>query len=254
MASVSFDLTGKVALVTGAGRGMGKAIAFSLAQAGADVAVADRYAAQAEVVAEELRGLGRKAISVEADLRDISTIPAMVASVEKGLGPVEILVNNAGVNRVEDSFLVTPETWDWLMAVNLRAPFFCAAAVAKGMTERRHGKIINIASDAGFKGFPGHAAYGASKGGLVMLTRDLAVEWGPFNVQVNAVCPGATWTDMTAPAMEIPEVRDSIIARGVAGRICDPEEIGAAVVYLASDASNMVMGHCLSVDGGSRAK
>jgi NAD(P)-dependent dehydrogenase (short-subunit alcohol dehydrogenase family) len=163
-------------------------------------------------------------------------------------------VNNAGVNRVEDSFLVTQETWDWLMSVNLRAPFFCAAAVAKGMVERRHGKIINIASDAGFKGFPGHAAYGASKGGLVMLTRDLAVEWGPFNVQVNAVCPGATWTDMTAPAMEIPEVRDSIIARGVAGRICDPEEIGAAVVYLASDASNMVMGHCLSVDGGSRAK
>jgi NAD(P)-dependent dehydrogenase (short-subunit alcohol dehydrogenase family) len=250
VATVTFDLTGKVALVTGAGRGMGKAIAISLARAGADVAVADLDAE----VAAELREMGRRAVSVQVDLRKVDTIPAMVAAVERGLGPVEVLVNNAGVNRTEDSFQVTQETWNWLMDVNLRAPFFCAIAVAKGMVERKHGKIINIASDAGLKGYVGHAAYGATKGGLVNLTRDLAVEWGPFNVQVNAVCPGATWTDMTAPAMQIPEIRDSIINRGVAGRICDPEEIGAAVVYLASDAANMVMGHCLAVDGGSGAK
>jgi NAD(P)-dependent dehydrogenase (short-subunit alcohol dehydrogenase family) len=233
---------------------MGHAIAVSLARAGADVAVADLDVRSAETVADEVRALGRRAIAVQVDLRDVGTIPAMVANVEGGLGQVDILVNNAGVNQVEPSLQVTPETWDWLMGVNLRAPFFCAVAVAAGMIERKRGKIINIASDAGINGYPGHAAYGASKGGLVMLTKDLAVEWGPYNVQVNAVCPGATWTPMTSPAMDEPLVREMLLARGVAGRICDPEEIGAAVVYLASDASNMVMGHALSVDGGSTAK
>jgi NAD(P)-dependent dehydrogenase (short-subunit alcohol dehydrogenase family) len=122
------------------------------------------------------------------------------------------------------------------------------------MIERRSGKIINIASDAGINGYPEHAAYGTTKGGLLMLTRILAVEWGPHNVQVNAICPGATWTDMTSPAMEIPEVRAAIIGRGVAGRICDPEEIGAAAVFLASEAANMIMGEALSISGGSVAR
>lgn len=249
-----FDLEGKVALVTGAARGMGYAIALTLARAGADVAVVDRSGDRVQGVADEIRALGRRSVGVQVDLADVASIPAMIRTVEEALGPVEILVNNAGVNQTEPSFVVTQETWDRLMAVNLRAPFFCAIAVAKGMVDRRHGKIINIASDAGVNGFAEHAAYGASKGGLIMLTKDLAVEWGPFNVQVNAVCPGATWTDMTSPAMEDPTTRASIIGRGVAGRICDPEEIAAAVVYLASDASNMVMGHALAVDGGSIAK
>jgi len=252
--SVTFDLSGKVALVTGVGGDMGRAIALALARAGADVAVLDRTQSVLADVVKEVEQLGRRAFAVEADLNDVASLPSVVARVEAQLGPIGILVNNAGVNQVEPSFDVTPETWDRLMAVNLRAPFFCATAVAKGMVERRSGKIINISSEAGLYGLPEHAAYGTSKGGLLTLTKILAVEWGPYNVQVNAVCPGATWTAMTRPAMEDPEIRATILARGVAGRICFPEEIAAAVVYLASGAADMVMGHALSVDGGSTAK
>ena len=254
MTPLGFDLTGKVALVTGAGRGIGRAIAVALAAAGADVAVVGREKTSLDEVAAEIARCGRRSMAVEADLSDVSGIPGVVSRVEKELGFVDILVNNAGINQVEPSFNVTPETWDRLLAVNLRAPFFLAVAVAKGMVERKRGKIINIASDAGLNGLAGHAAYGSSKGGLITLTKDLAVEWGPHNVQVNAVCPGATWTGMTSPAMEDPVSRESILSRGVAGRICKPEEIAAAVVYLASEAANMVIGHALSVDGGSTAK
>ncbi len=180
--------------------------------------------------------------------------PASSRAAVDALGPIDILINNAGINQVEPSLNVAPETWDRLMGVNLRAPFFLAQAVAGGMIERKSGKIINIASDAGINGYPEHAAYGTTKGGLLMLTRILAVEWGPHNVQVNAICPGATWTDMTSPAMEIPEVRAAIVGRGVAGRICDPEEIGAAAVFLASQAANMIMGEALAISGGSVAR
>lgn len=254
MTSATLDLSGKVALVTGAGGDMGHAIALALAQAGADVAVLDREKSAGPGVVEEIQQLGRRAFAVQADLNDVESLPSVVASVEAQLGPIGILVNNAGVNQVESSFDVTPETWDRLMAVNLRAPFFCAKAVAKGMVERGSGKIINISSEAGLYGLPEHAAYGTSKGGLITLTKILAVEWGPHNVQVNAVCPGATWTSMTRPAMDDPETRATILSRGVAGRICYPEEIAAAVVYLASGAADMIMGHALSIDGGSTAK
>lgn len=254
MTSATLDLSGKVALVTGARGDMGHAIALALAQAGADVAVLDREKSAGPGVVEEIQQLGRRAFAVEADLNDVESLPSVVARVEAQLGPIGILVNNAGVNQVEPSFDVTPETWDRLMAVNLRAPFFCAKAVAKGMVERGSGKIINISSEAGLYGLPEHAAYGTSKGGLITLTKILAVEWGPYNVQVNAVCPGATWTSMTRPAMDDPETRATILSRGVAGRICYPEEIAAAVVYLASGAADMIMGQALSIDGGSTAK
>lgn len=254
MKFLSFDLTGKIALVTGASRGIGRAIALALANAGADIAANGVRAEALEPLVAEIKGMGRRAVAVPADLADVSAIPGMVKAVQQQLGPVDILINNAGVNQVEPSLQVEAATWDRLMAVNLRAPFFCAQAVAGGMIERRRGKIINIASDAGINGFPGHAAYGTTKGGLLMLTKILAVEWGPHNVQVNAICPGATWTDMTSRAMEIPEIRADILGRGVAGRICDPEEIGAAAVFLASEASNMIMGDALCVDGGSVAR
>ncbi len=255
MTSVSFGLSGRVALVTGARGDMGHAIALALAQAGADVALLGRgEESDLSDLVDEVKQLGRRPFAVQADLNDVESLPSIVERIEAQLGPIGILVNNAGVNQVEPSFDVTPETWDRLMAVNLRAPFFCAQAVAKGMVERRSGKIINISSEAGLYGLPEHAAYGTSKGGLVTLTKILAVEWGPYNVQVNAVCPGATWTSMTRPAMEDAESRATILSRGVAGRICFPEEIAAAVVYLASGAADMVMGQALSVDGGSTAK
>ena len=249
-----FNLDGQVALVTGAGRGIGYACAMALAEAGADVAVTGQDAARLATVVSDIEGVGRRSVAFSADLRDVAAIGIMVADVEKTFGEINILVNNAGYNQVEPSFDVVVETWDRIMEVNLRAPFFLAAAVAKGMISRKQGKIVNVASEAGINGLAGHAAYGASKGGLLMLTKDLAVEWGPHNVQVNAVCPGATWTGMTSPAMADPETRESIIGRGVAGRICNPEEVAATVIYLASKEADMVLGHALSIDGGSTAK
>ncbi len=254
MTALTTDLSGKVALVTGASRGIGYAIALALANAGADVAVASRHEPESERVAGEIRNIGRRAVAVAADLCDVSQIAPMVQCVEQELGPIDILVNNAGTNQVEPSVEVTLDTWDRLLDVNLRAPFFCATTVAKGMLERRRGKIINIASEAGINGLPEHAAYGTSKAGLLMLTRILAVEWGSRNIQVNAISPGPTWTDMTGPAMDIPEIRDKLLARGVAGRICNPEEVGTAAVFLASDAANMIMGQSINIDGGSTAK
>ncbi|WP_448058872.1 SDR family NAD(P)-dependent oxidoreductase [Cellulomonas hominis] len=249
-----FELTDKVAAVTGASRGLGKSIALGLAAQGADVALLGLDAPGMEKVAEEIRALGRRATVVEVDLRDVPAIEPAFERVAAELGPIEILVNNAGTNKTQPSVEVTQDTWDLLHDINLRAVFFCSVAVAKGMLARRSGKIINIASDAGLKGYPEHAAYGASKGGVINLTRDLAVEWGPSQVQVNAVAPGAAWTDMTAPAMTDPAVARSIIERGVSGRINNPEEIAAAVIYLASAEADQVMGHVLSVDGGSAAK
>lgn len=249
-----FELNTKVAAVTGASRGIGRAIAEGLAQAGADVALLGRDVERMEQVALQIRGSGRRAVVVGLDLREVSKIQPAFEQAAAELGPIDILVNNAGVNRTQPSVDVTPETWDLLLDVNLRAVFFCSVAVAGSMLQRRSGKIVNIASDAGLKGFPEHAAYGASKGGVIQLTRDLAVEWGPSGVHVNAVAPGATWTDMTAPAMEDPITARTILHRGVAERISHPDEIAAAVVYLASAEANQVIGHVLAVDGGSGAK
>lgn len=249
-----FDLTDKVAAVTGASRGMGKAIALGLAQAGADVALLGLEPALMEEVAEQVRAMGRRAAVMEVNLREVAAIEPAFERAAAELGPIDILVNNAGTNKTQPSVEVTQQTWDLLFDINLRAVFFCSIAVAKTMLERGAGKIINIASDAGLKGFSEHAAYGATKGGVITLTRDLAVEWGPSNIQVNAVAPGATWTDMTAPAMEDAATARSILGRGVSTRISNPEEIAAAVVYLASREADQVMGHILSVDGGSAAK
>lgn len=249
-----FELTGKVAAVTGAARGMGKAIALGLAEAGADVALLGLEPALMQEVAGQIRALGRRSAVVELDLRDVPSIQPAFDAAATELGPIDVLVNNAGVNKTQPSIDVTQQTWDLLLDINLRAVFFCSIAVGRHMLERGAGKIVNIASDAGVKGFPEHAAYGASKGGVIQLTRDLAVEWGGANVQVNAVAPGATWTDMTAPAMQDPAVARSILERGVSPRINNPEEIAAAVVYLASKEADQVMGHVLAVDGGSGAK
>ena len=249
-----FDLSGKTAAVTGAARGLGRAIAIGLADAGASVALVGLETEKMNETADAFRAHGGTVVVQELDVSDVAAIGPAFAAVKAELGPIDILVNNAGVNRTEPSVDVTLATWERLNAVNLRAPFFCAQTVAKDMLAMGHGKIINIASDAGMKGYAEHAVYGATKGGVIQLTRDLAVEWGPLGVQVNAVAPGASWTDMTSPAMQIPDVAASILARGVSPRITNPEEIAAAVVYLASSEADQVIGHVLSVDGGSGAQ
>ncbi len=248
-----FTLEGSVAAVTGAARGLGAAIAIGLAEAGADVALLGPSAARLADTTREVTARGRRCSAVQLDVRDIAAIRPAFDLVEAEIGPIDILVNNAGVNQTEPSLEVLPETWDLLHQVNLRGPFFCAVAVARGMLARGRGKIINITSDAGVKGYAEHAAYGSSKGGLIQLTRNLAAEWGPRGVQVNAVAPGAAWTDMTRPAMEIPELARSILSRGVSTRITEPNEVAAAVTYLASREADQVTGQILFVDGGSHA-
>ncbi len=248
-----FRLDGRTAAITGPSRGLGAAIAVALAEAGADIVLLGPSADRMSQTRDKVLDLGRQCVVIELDVRDVASIPVAFEQAVLNAGRIDILVNNAGVNQTEPSVDVTPETWDRLHEINLRAPFFCAQAVAPEMIARGSGKIINVASDAGVKGFSEHAAYGSSKGGLLQLTRNLATEWGPSGVQVNAVAPGASWTDMTAPAMENPEIAASIIGRGVSGRISNPEEVGAAVVFLASKEADQVIGQTLFVDGGAHA-
>ena len=249
-----FNLSGKIALVTGGNRGIGRSAALALAKAGADVAVVGRDQNQLDKVALEIKELGRRSFTMAVDLEEVASIELMVQHVEREFASIDILVNNAGVNQVEPALDVSLQTWDRLINVNLRATFFCAVAVARGMLTRQSGKIINVASEAGINGLPNHAVYGASKGGVIMLTKDLAVEWGPSNVQVNAVCPGPTATGMTLPAMNVADSRASILGRGVSSRITEPDEVAAAIVYLASREADMVVGQALSIDGGSTPK
>jgi NAD(P)-dependent dehydrogenase (short-subunit alcohol dehydrogenase family) len=254
MAAMATRLKGKSAIVTGASRGIGRATAERLAAEGAAVVVTGRDAAAQEEVAQAIRSVGGTAVTCAADLNDAAARERLVGVALEQLGSIDVLVNNAAVNRVEPSLDVTPETWREILETNLSSVFFLSQLVARGMVERGSGRIVNVASDAGFRGFPEHAAYGASKAALIQLTRVLAGEWGPAGVRVNVVAPGATWTGMTAPAMEQPEIRDAILARGVVGRICAPAEVAGAIAYLAADEADMITGHVLSIDGGSVAR
>jgi gluconate 5-dehydrogenase len=249
-----FSLSGRRALITGSGRGLGLRFAEALAEAGAEVVINDVDAARAEAAAAGLRAKGYTAHTALFNVTDPAAVRAGVQQLEQSAGPVDILINNAGIHRYGALLELDFAKWQEVLDVNLSGAFLTAQAVAAGMVARRRGKIINIASDAGIVGYAGHAAYGTTKGGLIQMTRILAVEWGPHNVQVNAICPGATWSDMTTPAMQKPEIAEELVARGVAGRITDPEEIGAAAVFLASEASNMIIGQALGVEGGSIAK
>jgi 2-deoxy-D-gluconate 3-dehydrogenase len=247
-------LDGRTAIVTGASRGIGRAAAIRLAAEGAAVVATGRDESALQEVVSTIESASGRALACAADLVDAADRERLVSFAVAELGHVDVLVNNAAVNQVEPSLEVTPETWERIFQTNLSAVFFLSQRVAREMIERGSGRIVNVGSDAGFRGFAEHAAYGASKAALVQLTRVLAAEWGPSGVRVNVVAPGATWTGMTAPAMEIPEIRDSILARGVVGRICDPDEVAGAIAYLAAEESDMITGHVLSIDGGSVAR
>jgi NAD(P)-dependent dehydrogenase (short-subunit alcohol dehydrogenase family) len=242
---------GKVVLVTGAQQGIGAAMALEFAAAGADIAVNwldDEDAAQR--VAEGVRAAGRRAFLVQADVGRIDAVKAMVAAVAQGLGPVDILVNNAGVfPRV--AFLEMAENdWDFVLGVNLKGSCFCAQAVAQAMVAAgRGGSIINLTSGAAFRGSPRGVHYCASKGGIVSMTRQMALELAPHRIRVNAIAPGLTDTAQPRDGMS----EEEIAAGGRAiplGRIADPEEIARAAVFLASDNAGFITGQCLHVNGG----
>jgi 2-deoxy-D-gluconate 3-dehydrogenase len=244
-----FDLSGKVALVTGAGRGLGRESAVALAEHGANVAVASRSTEELETVAEEIRGHGREASVHPLDIRSVPDIRRMVEGVIEQHGRVDILVNNAGTNVQQDVLDVTEEAWDLVMATNLKGAFFCAQTVGRHMVERGSGKIINMASTFANLGFFGRASYSASKGGVAQFTRVMAIEWSSKGVNVNAIGPTATLTKMNEQLFSDEAYRQKVISRIPAGRYAEPADVAGAVVYLASPASDMVHGHLLLVDG-----
>ena len=232
-----FRLDGKVALVTGASRGIGHDVALALAEAGAKVFAGVRESAAAPVEA------------VELDLRDVASIRRAVDEVRP-----DILVNNAGVGTNHDALDATEDEWDEVLDVNLKGLFFACQAAGRHMVEGGRGRIVNMSSQAGHVGIRRHAAYCASKGGVELLTKVLALEWGPHGVTVNAVAPTFVWTPGTADRLAQPEFLADVLTRIPAGRVATTAEVGAAVIFLASDAAAMVNGTSLLVDGGWTAQ
>lgn len=248
-----FDLSGRVALVTGANTGIGQGIALALAEAGADIAAVGRSAP--DQTGERVRALGRRFLSVRADLATTAPIEAAVQSVSDGLGPVDILINNAGIIRRADALDFTEADWDAVMDVNLKSVFFLAQAVARRMVaSSRPGKIINIASMLSFQGGIRVVSYTSSKSGVLGMTRLLANEWAGKGINVNAIAPGYFVTNNTE-ALRADEKRNAdILARIPAGRWGNPADLGGAAVFLSSRASDYVHGTVLPVDGGWLAR
>ena len=247
-----FDLTGKVAVVTGANTGIGQGIALALAAAGADIAAVGRSAATETV--EKARALGRKAEIISADLSTIEPVNRVVDEAVEKLGGLHILVNNAGIIRRNDSIDFTEEDWDAVVDTNLKSVFFLCQAAARHMIPNGGGKIINIASMLTFQGGIRVPSYTASKSGIGGITKLLANEWASKGICVNAIAPGYIATNNTA-ALQADENRNrSIMERIPAGRWGNPEDMGGAAVFLASRASDYVQGHILAVDGGWLAR
>jgi 3-oxoacyl-[acyl-carrier protein] reductase len=242
---MKIDLTGRTALVTGSTRGIGRAIAGTLAAAGARVAVVGRNAARAEAVASELGG---GAQGFAADVGDPASISALVTQVETAFGQIDILVNNAGLTRDNILFRIKDDDWDTVLDANLRGAFLLIRATARGMMKRRWGRIVNIASIVGLTGNKGQANYAASKAGLIGLTKSVAKELGSRNILVNAVAPGFIDTDMTA-AMT-PEARAALAGQIPLERLGTPADVAGMVAFLVSEHAAYVTGQVLVVDGG----
>ncbi|OUM93586.1 MAG: hypothetical protein BAA04_09860 [Firmicutes bacterium ZCTH02-B6] len=243
-------MDGHVALVTGASRNIGRAIAVALAEHGADVAVCARDLGHLQAVADEIRGMGRRALAVAADVSDPAQVVAMVGQVEEQLGPVDILVNNVGVRPKQSVLEMSFDDWDRIIRVNLSSAFYCAKAVVPRMVEKRTGRIINISGRSGFSGQADRAHVVASKAGMHGLTKALAHELAAYGITVNTVSPGHIET--TRPADSPPIADAAQLVKGVPlGRLGLPQEIAAACVYLASPAAAYVTGQVLHVNGGA---
>ncbi|HXX86672.1 MAG TPA: glucose 1-dehydrogenase [Casimicrobiaceae bacterium] len=248
-----FDLTGRRALVTGAGSGLGFAIAQGLVRAGASVVVNGRNADKARRAAETLSAEGAPSRVAIFDVTQPAAVTAAIDEIEKKFGPIDILVNNAGVNQRAPLDSFSDADWHALLAGNLDGPFFVARALIPAMKSRRRGKIINVCSLASDIGRPNIVPYAASKGGLKMFTRALAVELAPYNIQVNGITPGFFRTEMNAPLVADREFSAWVERRTPAGRWAEPAELAGAAVFLASSAADYVTGHLLAVDGGFSA-
>ena len=250
----SFDLSGKVALVTGAGRGLGRAISLAYARAGADIVATARTASELDTLRGKVRSLGRRAVAIPLDVRDPGSIRAMAERAEAELGRIDILVNNAGITVRQAALDVTEEAWDAIMDTNLKGLFFCCQAVGRGMVERKSGKIINLASVNAVTGWPRRLVYSATKAAVVHLTRVLAVEWAPHGICVNALGPTLIETEQVREALRDPAFKAEWLAVMPMGRIGFPKDILGAALFLASPASDFVSGQHLIVDGAQTAR
>lgn len=245
-----FRLDGQVALVTGASRGLGKAMALALAEAGADCVVCARSVKDLEETASAIQALGRKALSVKVDVTIRGEVEAMAEEALKAFGRIDILVNCAGIAHVKPLLEVAAEDWTRVLDTNLNGTFLCSKAVGAHMAARKGGRIINVASVAALLGSPNLAPYAASKGGVLQLTRSLAIEWARYNIRVNAICPGYFLTAMNEAFFAAPEGQEYIKRWIPMRRVGKPEELGGIVVFLASEASSFVTGAAFVVDGG----
>jgi NAD(P)-dependent dehydrogenase (short-subunit alcohol dehydrogenase family) len=251
----SFDLTGQVALVTGAARGLGQAISLALADAGADIALGLRDINTGHDLAREIEAMGRRVLPLQMDVLHLDQIQAAVAQTVTHFGRIDILVNNVGIGPENLAENVREEDFDYTVGVNLKGTFFTSQAVGKVMIKQGYGRIINMGSQAGHVALPTESIYCMTKAAIAHLTKCLAVEWGQYNITVNAVAPTFIVTPGTEPALADPEFRADVLER-IAGlhRVGEPMEVAGAVVFLASPAASLITGDTIMIDGGWTAR
>ena len=251
----SFDLTGQVALVTGAARGLGRAISLALAHAGADVALGLRDVNTGGEVADQIGAMGRRALPLQMDVTHLDQIFRAVDATAAHFGKIDILVNNAGLAPENLAENVREDDFDLTLAVNLKGTFFASQAAGRLMIRQKSGRIINLSSQAGFAALPTESVYCMTKAAIAHLTKCLAVEWGKYNITVNAVAPTFIHTPGTDGALANPEFRSDVIERIAAlHRIGEPMEVAGAIVFLASSAASLITGETILIDGGWTAR
>jgi len=248
----SFSLKGKVAVITGGKRGIGKAICLGFAEAGADVATCSRTIEDSQLrgVAEEIQRLGRRSLAIQADVTRKTDVDSMVQRVMREFGKIDILVNNAGIMIRKSLLELGEDEWDLTLDTNLKGYFICSQAVGKIMVTQKRGNIINIASEQGFRALGGRGAYPVSKAGVLMLTNVLARELAGYNVRVNGIAPGFVKTDMNRTLRSDPTELKRLETAIPMGRLAEPDDMVGAAIFLASDASSYMTGHTVVVGGG----